>query len=177
MPLTRLRSCPRLPWVNEPAVGLEKVRGASSLIVWDISTFTFSLDISIIAPNNVTSFSPRLQPEQSSSAMVEPSAWAEILSLTPSLETMRGHRGAMQCQAITAELLFGLSGNCKRQRVPKDVERNQGMNSCGDGRKRTSMKSRQPKYSSREEERQEMMALESLSAYRIHTGSDTGIWK
>ena len=45
MHLTRLRSCPRLPSVNEPAVDLEKVRGASSLIVWDISTFTSSLNL------------------------------------------------------------------------------------------------------------------------------------
>jgi hypothetical protein len=67
LPIRNSRSCNALAFSdadpNYLAVGLDKVRGASSLIIWDISTFTSSLTLSIIAPNNVTPLSPRPLPQ------------------------------------------------------------------------------------------------------------------
>ena len=68
LPVRNSRSCNALAFSdadsNYLAVGLDKVRGASSLIIWDISTFTSSLTLSITAPNNVTTPpSPRPQPQ------------------------------------------------------------------------------------------------------------------
>ena len=67
LPIRNSRSCNALAFSeadpNYLAVGLDKVRGASSLIIWDINTFTSSLTLSITAPNNVASPSPRPQPQ------------------------------------------------------------------------------------------------------------------
>jgi WD40 repeat protein len=67
LPIRNSRSCNALAFSeadsNYLAVGLDKVRGASSLIIWDINTFTSSLTLSINAPNNVTSPAPRPQPQ------------------------------------------------------------------------------------------------------------------
>ena len=57
LPIRNSRSCNALAFSeadsNYLAVGLDKVRGASSLIIWDISTFTSSLTLSVNVPNNV----------------------------------------------------------------------------------------------------------------------------
>lgn len=67
LPIRNSRSCNALAFSdadsNYLAVGLDKVRGASSLIIWDISTFTSSLTLSITTPNNATPPSPRPQPQ------------------------------------------------------------------------------------------------------------------
>ena len=67
LPIRNSRSCNALAFSeadpNYLAVGLDKVRGASSLIIWDISTFTSSLTLPITAPNNVTPSPPRPQPQ------------------------------------------------------------------------------------------------------------------
>ena len=63
LPIRNSRSCNALAFSdadpNYLAVGLDKVRGASSLIIWDISTFTSSLTLPISSPYNGTPPSPR----------------------------------------------------------------------------------------------------------------------
>lgn len=63
LPIRNSRSCNALAFSdadpNYLAVGLDKVRGASSLIIWDISTFTSSLTLPITSANNATPPSPR----------------------------------------------------------------------------------------------------------------------
>ena len=63
LPIRNSRSCNALAFSdadpNYLAVGLDKVRGASSLIIWDINTFTSSLTLPITSANNATPPSPR----------------------------------------------------------------------------------------------------------------------
>jgi len=67
LPVRNSRSCNALAFsIADPnylAVGLDKVRGDSSLVIWDISTLTSSLTLPITSPNNVTLPSPRPQPQ------------------------------------------------------------------------------------------------------------------
>jgi WD40 repeat protein len=67
LPIRNSRSCNALAFSeadsNYLAVGLDKVRGASSLIIWDISTFTSSLTLSIDVPNNIPPPPLRPQPQ------------------------------------------------------------------------------------------------------------------
>ena len=66
LPVRNSRSCNALAFsIADPnylAVGLDKVRGDSSLIIWDISTLTSSLSLPITAPTNVTTSASRPQP-------------------------------------------------------------------------------------------------------------------
>lgn len=67
LPVRNSRSCNALAFSdadpNYLAVGLDKVRGASSLIIWDISTLTSSLTLPITSPNNPIPPDPRPQPQ------------------------------------------------------------------------------------------------------------------
>ena len=67
LPVRNSRSCNALAFSsadpNYLAVGLDKVRGDSSLIVWDINTFTSSLALLITAPNSTTTPFPRPHPQ------------------------------------------------------------------------------------------------------------------
>lgn len=65
LPVRNSRSCNALAFngtdPNYLAVGLDKVRGDSSLIIWDVSTSTSSLTLPITVPSNIAS--PRPQPQ------------------------------------------------------------------------------------------------------------------
>ena len=67
LPVRNSRSCNALAFSdadpNYLAVGLDKVRGASSLIIWDISALTSSLTLPIVSPNNATPSASRPQPQ------------------------------------------------------------------------------------------------------------------
>ena len=66
LPVRNSRSCNALAFSiadpNHLAVGLDKVRGDFSLIIWDISTLTSSPSLPITAPTNVTTSASRPQP-------------------------------------------------------------------------------------------------------------------